>query len=173
MKPHSELRGLGLQSNFFGGDTVQGRTSRTPLRGLRVSQMSSDHSWRNTAVSFSWRITSLQGPSWLDPMWVASPVFSAASGLPPIFIAFTILFWNSLFGVYWSALAAIIKRHRLVTLADGEATWIFSSYGGILELRRGIQDASCVGPGKSNLPLELRRKAGHCSRVTAGPIDLI
>ena len=31
---------------------------------------------------------------------------------------------------------------------------------GILELRRGIQDASCVGPGKANLPLELRRKAG-------------
>ena len=31
----------------------------------------------------------------------------------------------------------------------------------------------CVGPGKSNLPLELRRKAGHCSRVTSGPIDLI
>ena len=26
---------------------------------------------------------------------------------------------------------------------------------------------------KSNLPLELRRKAGDCSRVTAGPIDLI
>ena len=33
--------------------------------------------------------------------------------------------------------------------------------------------ASCVGPGKSNLPFELRRKAGDCSRVTAGPIDLI
>ena len=32
---------------------------------------------------------------------------------------------------------------------------------------------SCVGPGKSNLPFELRRKAGDCSRVTAGPIDLI
>ena len=31
----------------------------------------------------------------------------------------------------------------------------------------------CVGPGKSNLPFELRRKAGDCSRVTAGPIDLI
>ena len=31
---------------------------------------------------------------------------------------------------------------------------------------RGIQAASCVGPGKSNLPFELRRKAGHCSRVT-------
>src|SRR5574340_1257699 len=45
--------------------------------------------------------------------------------------------------------------------------------GGILELRRGIQAASCVGPGKSNLPFELRRKAGDCSRVTAGPIDLI
>ena len=40
-------------------------------------------------------------------------------------------------------------------------------------LRRGIQDASCVGPGKSNVPLELRRKAGDCSRVTAGQIDLI
>ena len=36
-----------------------------------------------------------------------------------------------------------------------------------------LQDASCVGPGKSNLPFELRRKAGDCSRVTAGPIDLI
>ena len=33
--------------------------------------------------------------------------------------------------------------------------------------------ASCVGPGKSNLPFELRRKAGDCSRVTAGPTDLI
>src|SRR5574340_1191273 len=50
---------------------------------------------------------------------------------------------------------------------DGGATWFFSSYGGILELRRGIQAASCVGPGKSNLPFELRRKAGDCSRVTA------
>ena len=36
-----------------------------------------------------------------------------------------------------------------------------------------------IGPGEketnsiSNLPFELRRKAGDCSRVTAGPIDLI
>src|SRR5574338_558898 len=44
----------------------------------------------------------------------------------------------------------------------GGATWFFSSYGGILELRRGIQAASCVGPGKSNLPFELRRKARGC-----------
>ena len=36
-----------------------------------------------------------------------------------------------------------------------------------------LLSASCVGPGKSNLPFELRRKAGDCSRVTAGPIDLI
>ena len=35
------------------------------------------------------------------------------------------------------------------------------------------QAQGCVGPGKSNLPFELRRKAGDCSRVTAGPIDLI
>ena len=40
-------------------------------------------------------------------------------------------------------------------------------------VRRGIQDASCVGPGNYNVPLELRKKAGDCSRVTAGPIDLI
>ena len=56
---------------------------------------------------------------------------------------------------------------RASSCDDGGATWFFSSYGGILELRRGIQDASCVGPGKSNVPFELRRKAGDCSRVTA------
>ena len=37
----------------------------------------------------------------------------------------------------------------------------------------GNSGCPCVGPGKSNLPFELRRKAGDCSRVTAGPIDLI
>ena len=57
--------------------------------------------------------------------------------------------------------------------SQGGTTWLFSSYGGILELWRGIQAASCVGPGTSNLPFELRRKAGDCSRVTAWPIDLI
>ena len=31
----------------------------------------------------------------------------------------------------------------------------------VTELRRGIQAASCVGPGKSRLPFELRRKAGQ------------
>ena len=56
---------------------------------------------------------------------------------------------------------------------DGVTRWVFSSCGGFLDLRRGIQDASCVGPGKSDIPFELRRKAGDCSRVTAGPIDLI
>src|SRR5574340_557842 len=65
------------------------------------------------------------------------------------------------------------SRERASSCDDGGATWFFSSYGGILEVRRGIQAASCVGPGQSNLPFELRRKAGHCSRVTAGPIDLI
>ena len=50
---------------------------------------------------------------------------------------------------------------------------VFSSCGGILELRRGIQVTSCLGQWKSNLPFELPRKAGDCSRVTAGPIDLI
>src|SRR5574337_502741 len=65
------------------------------------------------------------------------------------------------------------RRERASSCDDGGTTWIFSSCSGILELRRGIQDASCVGAGKSNLPFELRRKAGDCSRVTAGPIDLI
>ena len=46
--------------------------------------------------------------------------------------------------------------------------WFFSSFGGILELRWGIQASSCVGPGKSNLPLELRERARDCSRVTSG-----
>ena len=32
---------------------------------------------------------------------------------------------------------------------DGGTTWFFSSYGGILELRRGFQASSCVGPGHS------------------------
>ena len=48
------------------------------------------------------------------------------------------------------------------------ATWFFSSCGGILELRRGFEASSCVGPGKSNHPFELRGRAGGCTRVTAG-----
>ena len=56
---------------------------------------------------------------------------------------------------------------------DGGTTRLFSRCSRILELRRGIQDASFVGPGKTNLPFELRGKAGDCSRVAAGPIDLI
>ena len=52
-------------------------------------------------------------------------------------------------------------------------TWIFTSCGGILEFRWGIQDASCVGPGKSNLPFDVRGRAGDCSLVTAGQIDLL
>ena len=38
--------------------------------------------------------------------------------------------------------------------------WFFSSCGGILELRRGSQPSPWVGPGKPNLPLGLRGKAG-------------
>ena len=46
--------------------------------------------------------------------------------------------------------------------------WIFSSSGGILELRRGSQPSPWVGPGKPNLPLGLRGKAGGCARVHGG-----
>ena len=65
------------------------------------------------------------------------------------------------------------SRKRASSCDGGGTTGFFSSCGRILELQQGIQDASCVGPGKSNLPFELRRKAGDCSRVTAGHIDLI
>ena len=47
------------------------------------------------------------------------------------------------------------------------STWFFSSCGGILDLRRGSQPSPGVGPGKPNLPLGLRGKAGGCARVTA------
>ena len=36
-------------------------------------------------------------------------------------------------------------------------------------IRRGSQPSPWVGPGKPNLPLGLRGKAGGCARVTAGP----
>ena len=62
---------------------------------------------------------------------------------------------------------------RASSCDGGGTTWFFSSCGGILELRRGIDDAFCVGQGKSNLPFELRGIAGDCSLVTAGQIDLI
>ena len=60
-------------------------------------------------------------------------------------------------------------RTRASSCEDVGTTWFFSSCGGILELRRGSHASSWVGPGKPNLPLELRGKAGGCARVTAGP----
>ena len=50
----------------------------------------------------------------------------------------------------------------------GNPSWFSLSCGGILKLLRGTQDASRVGPGKSNLPFELSGRAGDCSRVTEG-----
>ena len=86
--------------------------------------------------------------------------YSLGLGIPFILSAVLIDYLKSAFN--W-----IKRNYKIINLISG------SLLVGILELRRGIQDASCVGPDKSNLPLELRRKAGHCSRVTAGPIDLI
>ena len=63
----------------------------------------------------------------------------------------------------WEAIAA-----RASSWDDVGNTWFFSSCGGILELRRGFLASSCVGPGKPNLPFELRGRAGGCARVTAG-----
>ena len=64
------------------------------------------------------------------------------------------------------------KKNEIMPFA---AAWIdlevviLSECGGILELRRGSQPSPWVGPGKHNLPLGLRGKAGGCARVTAGP----
>ena len=60
------------------------------------------------------------------------------------------------------------SRARASSSEEVGTTWCFSSCGGILELRRGSQATSWVGPGKPNLPLELQGKAGGCARVTAG-----
>ena len=60
------------------------------------------------------------------------------------------------------------SRPRASSCQEVGTTWFFSSCCGILELRQGIQASSCVGLGKSNLPFELRGRAGDCSRVTAG-----
>ena len=62
----------------------------------------------------------------------------------------------------------IPSRARASSCQEVGTTWFFSSCGGILEFRRGSQPSSWVGPGKPNLPLELRGKAGVCARVTAG-----
>ena len=40
------------------------------------------------------------------------------------------------------------------------------------EVQRGAQGASCVAPGKSDLPCEWRGGARHCSRVTVGASGL-
>ena len=61
------------------------------------------------------------------------------------------------------------SRARASSCQEVGTTWFFSSCGGILELRRGFQASSWVGPGKPHLPFELRGKAGGCARVTAGP----
>ena len=61
-----------------------------------------------------------------------------------------------------------LERARASSCDDEGTKCFFSSCGGILELRRGIQASSCVGPGKSNLPFELLGRAGDCSRVTEG-----
>ena len=63
----------------------------------------------------------------------------------------------------------MLWRARGSCCEDDGTTWFFLSCGGILELRRGFQASSFIGPGKPNLPFEWRGKAGGCARVSAGP----
>ena len=44
-----------------------------------------------------------------------------------------------------------LQREMASSPDNGRTLWYFSSCNGILELRRGTQDASPVGPEKSNL----------------------
>ena len=52
------------------------------------------------------------------------------------------------------------SRARASSCQAVGTTWFFSSCGGILDLLRGSQPSPWVGPGKPNLPLGLRGKAG-------------
>ena len=56
-----------------------------------------------------------------------------------------------------------LKLARASSCGDGLTTSFFSSCGGILELGQEIQASSCVGPGKSSLPFELRGRARDCA----------
>ena len=56
----------------------------------------------------------------------------------------------------WRAIPGLLRccsGQRASSCDDEGSTWIFSSVGGILELRRGSQPSPWVGPGKPNLPL--------------------
>ena len=53
-----------------------------------------------------------------------------------------------------------LQQERASSRDVGGASWHFSSYGGILELRRGTQEASGFGVGKSNLHLSYEWEPG-------------
>ena len=74
----------------------------------------------------------------------------------------------SLFRMERGTSLEMCSGQRASSCDDEGSTWFFSSCGGILELRQGIQASSCVGPEKSSFPFELRVRARYYSRVTAG-----
>ena len=45
----------------------------------------------------------------------------------------------------------MLPQERASSFNDRGTSWFFSSFGGILDLRLGTQEASRVAPGKSNL----------------------
>ena len=53
-----------------------------------------------------------------------------------------------------------LYQERASSCNDGGTSWFFSSCGGILDLRWGTQDASRVGPGKSNLHSSCKGELG-------------
>ena len=103
---------------------------------------------------------------WCQEPWCSPRVqpvcrgtFGVALRAPNIILHFKMERGTSLETLEWA---------RASSCDDGGTTWFFSSCGGIFELRRGTQASSCVVPGKSILPFEVRGTAGDCSRVTSG-----
>ena len=64
-------------------------------------------------------------------------------------------------------------RARASSCQEVGTTWFFSSCGGILELRRGIQASCSTGPGKSSFHLNCELELGIALETLQGQIDLI
>ena len=60
------------------------------------------------------------------------------------------------------------QKHKWINIAG-----CFRFFKGKENLRAYLEKIKLPKTFAKEFPFELRRKAGHCSRVTAGPIDLI
>ena len=87
------------------------------------------------------------------------------------------------FGLIGFGVLLAVSRHEEVTEDPGgeeeklQALFLpFRRAARFLKKKKrygAVPGAGAIQNDLTNLPFELRRKAGDCSRVTAGPIDLI